>query len=156
MGFDRYESFSGSEPGPQPRDPRYEYGGTVRLIVPFSPWRLLLSLRGRNLSASGLQARLERASAAPMRRAASSNAATDAAARYGAAVEALIVEGDPYELQLEHDAGHLPAPVLPARLVRREATPAGLDLAFAFDAADTDLLSLVHELAQDERPDAAP
>lgn len=156
------------------RHPRFPYNGTVRLMVPFSPWRLLLNLDGENLSASGLKAVLKKLPTtkpkstrpAPSQGPTRNNlkpqlkgsqkphtgrqAAFDFHDVQESSVESLIVEGDPYELQLDHHADHLPAPVLPARLVRREKTSTGLLLAFVFDEANTDLLSLVHELAQEQ------
>jgi hypothetical protein len=96
-------------------------------MVPFAPWRLMITLGGEDLSTSGLRAALPKAT--------------------GNEVEALLAERDPYDLQLEHDAEHLPAPVLRARLVRRVRTTAGWDLAFAFESSDIALLSLVHELS---------
>lgn len=132
------------------RHPRFDYGGKVRLMVPFSPWRLLLSLEGENLSASGLKAHFKKCPSAKGEsdHTSSSRRSLDRGAKEALAIESLIVEGDPYDLQLEHDSEHLPAPVLPARLVKREKTSKGLALTFAFEEANTDLLSLVHELGQ--------
>jgi hypothetical protein len=100
-------------------------------MVPFDPWRLLLTLAGVDLSVTGVGAVL----ALPPNR-----------QRHEA--EALLQEGDPYDLQLEHGDGELPSPFLRARLIRRRKSAAGLELAFAFEAPDADLLSLVHDLGQ--------
>jgi hypothetical protein len=139
-----------------PRDVRHPYGGAVRLVVPFDPWRLVVSLTGRDLSTSGVAAIWKGQPARPAVPAGARAPLGAAAARIAQAqagkaseeVAALFVEGDPYDLQLEHDAEHLPAPFLRARLVRARRLPGayGLELAFAFEAPDTDLLSLVHEL----------
>lgn len=116
------------------RETRFPYRGKVRLLVPFAPWRLLLTLNGLNLSGSGVLALL-------------SSAGKDAAA-----AQALLATGDPYELQLEHDAEHLTAPFLKARLVRTQRTTVGWELAFSFEDADGGLLSLVHELSTATSP----
>ncbi len=113
-----------------PREPRYPYGGRVRLLVDFSPWRLLLTLDGLNLSASGLGAVL------------GPSADKEGEAR------GLLAVGDPYLVQLEHDAEHLPAPVCRTRLTRRVEHAAGLELAFTFDEPAPELLGLIHELGQ--------
>jgi hypothetical protein len=63
----------------------------------------------------------------------------------------LLSEGDPYDLQVEHQAEHLPAPYLRARLARRVKHGGGFELAFAFEAPDADLLSLLHETAAASR-----
>ena len=134
---------------PRSREARYRYDGQIRLMVPFDPWRLLLTLHGVNLSISGVSALLARAAATPpppviglKDRRPSWGGEGDGS--FGA--EALLVEGDPYDLQLEHEADHLSAPFLRARLVRRQRTAAGLELAFAFEEPDGDLLGLVHDL----------
>jgi hypothetical protein len=101
----------------------------VRVLVPFAPWRLMISLTGLNLSGSGILA-------------------LHAAGGDAQALELLAV-GDAYELQLEQDDGafgHGTAHGLPARLVRRVRTTVGHELAFAFDGVDSGLLGLVHEL----------
>jgi hypothetical protein len=139
----------------RPRNFRFAYTGTVRLTVPFPPWRLRLTLDGRNLSSSGVQVLLKK----PVRRQSPTNYESSPSRRqeatrqdsYNEAVESLIAEGDPFELQLEHSIEHLPAPVLPARLIRRESMREGTLLAFAFETPNTDLLSLVHELEQLEQ-----
>jgi hypothetical protein len=118
----------------RPREPRYAYDGKIRLMVPFDPWRLLVTLQGLDLSMTGVAARLD----VPARK-----------DRHDA--DALLVEGDPYDLQLEHGADHLAAPFLRARLARRRRTPAGLELAFAFEEPDGDLLGLVHDLGATSR-----
>lgn len=111
------------------RELRLPYRGKVRLLVPFAPWRLLVTLSGLNLSGSGVLTLL-------------SSEGADAQA-----AQALLATGDPYELQLEHDSEHLTAPFLKARLVRTQRTTVGWELAFAFEDADGGLLSLVHELS---------
>lgn len=110
-----------------PREPRYPYRGTMRIMVPFAPWRILISANALNLSSTGVAALLP-------------TNASDA--------EALLQEGDPYELQLEHDSEELPTPFLQARLARRERTRDGLEVAFSFEAPDVDLMGMVHELSQ--------
>ena len=97
-------------------------------MIPFEPWRLLLSLEGQNLSTSGVLARLSTADAA-------------------GGAEDLLQLYDTYDLQIEHDAEHLPAPLVRGILVRRTRTTAGLELALRFEAPDVNLLGLVHELA---------
>lgn len=117
------------------RETRLTYRGPVRLLVPFPPWRLLMTLSGLNLSTTGLLALL------PV----DMKDAGDA--------HALLQAGDPYELQLEHDSEHVMAPFLKARLVRTLRTTVGFELAFAFDDTDAGLLGLVHELSS--RPGAS-
>ena len=116
-------------PGQKAREPRYPYRGRLRLMIPFPPWRLLLTLEGQNLSTSGVSARLPEGDAA-------------------GGADDLLQLADTYELQLEHDAEHLPAPQVRATLVRRVRTTAGLELALRFETTDVNLLGLVHELAQ--------
>lgn len=97
-------------------------------MISFPPWRLLLTLEGLDLSRSGVSARLTEPVAAGQ-------------------IGTLLVEGDPYDVQLEHDGEHLAAPFVRARLVRRTRTAAGWELALAFETPDVGLLALVHELA---------
>jgi hypothetical protein len=113
----------------EPRDNRHRYDGRVRLIVQLTPWRLVGTLTGKDISASGLAAFL------PVK----GNSA-------GVALEALLALGDPYDLQIEHDQEHLPAPLARARLVRRRDVAGGVELGFSFEEPDADLLSLLHEL----------
>jgi hypothetical protein len=120
------------------RETRYPFTGKVRLLVPFDPWRLLLTVRAVNLSSSGIL--------------------TYCAHEDGRAAGAfgdwpdLLSEGDPYDLQIEHQSDHLPAPYLRARLARRVKHGGGFELAFAFEAPDADLLGLLHETAAAGRP----
>lgn len=130
-------------PPSRPREPRYAYGGTVRLLAALPPWRLLISLTGRNLSTTGLQTVLPAATLART-----------------PDLERFLAEGQYFDLQLEHDIEHLPAILVRARLQRRRRIQAsvlgdgGLELAFLFigqgstprGGADVGLLSLVHEL----------
>lgn len=115
----------------EPRDTRHRYDGRVRLVVQLSPWRLVGAVTGKDISASGLGAFL------PVK----NNAA-------GAALEALLALGDPYDIQIEHRYEHLPAPLARARLVRRRDVPGGVELGFSFEEPDPDLLSLLHELGE--------
>jgi len=119
--------------GQESPETRYAYGGRVRLLVPFDPWRLLLTLRGLNVSARSVSALLM-----------GSGAREDLTL---AETAALLVEGDPYDLQIEHESDALPTPFIRARLVSRNRTGAGLELTFAFEAPDGDLLGLIAELA---------
>ncbi len=112
-----------------PRSPRLSYQGRVRLMVTFDPWRLLLTLRGLNLSSGGLCAQLHKT---------------------GTQAETLLSEGDLYTLQLDPDDSHLPSPVLSARLVRRTSTNAGWELAFSFAPGDTAVSALLDELNESQ------
>ena len=112
-----------------PRSPRLSYQGRVRLMVTFDPWRLLLTLRGLNLSSGGLCAQLHKT---------------------GTQAETLLSEGDLYTLQLDPDDSHLPSPVLSARLVRRTSTNAGWELAFNFAPGDTAVSALLDELSESQ------
>lgn len=113
-----------------PRSPRLSFQGRVRLMVHVQPWRLLLTLRGLNLSSGGLCAQLHKA-------AFGSNQA-----------ESLLLNGDLYTVQLDPDGSHLPSPVLQARLVRRTQTNAGWELAFTFTPGDTTVTALLDELQE--------
>lgn len=118
----------------QAREIRYRYAGKVRVLVPFPPWRLLLTTRGLDLSASGVSALLD-----PLTGVGEND--DDRAA--------LLVEGDDYDVQLESaDPGtglDVPTPMLTARLARREPTPAGIKLAFQFVRPTAELLAFVHD-----------
>ncbi len=114
------------------RENRHRYAGKVRVLIPFTPWRLLLTTRGLDLSASGVSAVLDPVPG-------TSDADDDR--------NVLLVEGDHYDVQLEDDAADLPTPMLSARLVRREATAAGLKLAFTFQQPNAELLAFVHDLS---------
>ncbi|MCX6105955.1 MAG: hypothetical protein NTY08_09010 [Proteobacteria bacterium] len=119
-----------------PREERYPYDGQVRVMVNFDPWRLVVTLRGLNLSRTGLCAQLPAATSNETR-------------RENVDAEALLAEGDLYDIQLDHDTSHLPAPLVSGRLVRRARTNAGWELAFTFTASDVGLLGLVHEIKRD-------
>lgn len=111
------------------RDTRLPYRGKVRLLVPFAPWRLLLTLSGLNVSNTGVLALLP------------------VDTKDATSVHALLMAGDPYELQLEHDTEHVMAPFLRARLARSQRTTIGWELAFSFEGTDAGLLGLIHELS---------
>ena len=115
-----------------PREERFNYQGQVRVLINFEPWRLVLSLRGLNLSRTGLCALLASGS--------------QDARKQTQDAELLLAEGDPYDLQLDHDTPHLPTPLVSARLVRKARTNAGWELAFTFTGTDVGLLGLVHEI----------
>jgi hypothetical protein len=63
----------------------------------------------------------------------------------------LFAIGDLYDLQLEHGFEHLPAPLLQGKLVRSVRLNTGRELAFTFLEADASLLSLLHELKQQQQ-----
>lgn len=116
----------------QGRDTRHRFAGKVRVLIPFTPWRLLLSTRGLDLSSSGVSVLLDPVPGIP---------------DHEDDRNVLLVTGDPYDVQLEDDVADLPTPMLSARLVRRDATPAGLKLAFAFHKPTAELLAFVHDLS---------
>jgi hypothetical protein len=110
----------------------------VRVLVPFPPWRLLMTARGLNVSQSGFAAFLE------------PPPGTDP---YADDRGVLLVEGDTFDVQLEDESVDAPTPMLPARLVRREPTPAGLTLGFEFQQPTAELMAFVHDLtARGVRP----
>ena len=115
-----------------PREQRQPYSGNVRVMINFDPWRLALTLKGLNLSRTGLCAQLPH----PL----------DDHSRVQGEKDALLAVGDHYELQLDHDTPHLPAPCVSGRLVRRTRTNAGWEMAFAFNGSDVGLLGLMHEI----------
>lgn len=122
-------------PSAEPREPRYPFAGRVRVTVPFAPWRLVISARAQNVSTSGVSAVLLPSKAQGR--------------------EELLSEGDPFDLQLEHEAGDergLPMPTVAARLARKQKTAAGLELAFAFERPSADLLAFVHDLSSAGAP----
>jgi len=113
-----------------PRSPRLPFQGRVRLMVHVQPWRLLLTLRGLNLSSGGLCAQLHKAASGDNQ------------------AESLLLNGDLYTVQLDPDGSHLPSPVLHARLVRRTQTNAGWELAFTFAPGDITVAALLDELSE--------
>ncbi|TWW12115.1 hypothetical protein E3A20_03850 [Planctomyces bekefii] len=110
------------------REVRVPYDGKVRLLLPFSPWRLLLTVHGINLSQTGLLAFLS------------------ADTKDVTSLVALLELRDPVELQLEHDAIYATFPKVTGRLTRSSKSALGYDLAFAFEESDSSVLGLVHEL----------
>lgn len=117
------------------REDRSPYQGPVRVALGFDPWRIVLTLRGLNLSRTGLCAHWASPSAE--------------ARREQADAESLLVTGDTYDIQLDHDMPHLPSPLVQARLVRKARTNSGLELAFHIVESDVGLLGLMHEIKQD-------
>lgn len=110
------------------RHDRLDYNGNVRMFIAYEPWRLMLTMTAENISTSGVLVTLPQKSTIDQ----------DA--------KSLIFQGEEYSLQLEHDFKHLPSPVVNATLVRTESTRQGLCLAFHFNQASADLLSMIHEL----------
>ena len=119
---------------------RYRYHGKVRILVPFAPWRLLISATALEVSATGVTAFLQ----------------VEDGRGEGDDREALLVEGDPYDVQLEHAERDLPTPMVPARLTAREEAPTGFKLTFTFVEPTADLLAFVHELSLGETTPASP
>jgi len=117
------------------REDRSPYNGPVRVSLGFDPWRIVLTLRGLNLSRTGLCAHWATASAE--------------AKREQADAESLLVTGDTYEMQLDHDMPHLPSPLVQGRLLRKARTNSGLELAFHLVDSDVGLLGLIHEIKQE-------
>lgn len=111
-----------------PRAERFPHDGKVRLLVPFDPWRLMLTLHGANVSQTGACAALSGPSARE--------------------AEPLLAEGDPYELQIEPDrhGTMLDTVLVRGRLVRRRKTAAGLELAFAFEEQTPAMAALLDDL----------
>ncbi len=118
-----------------PREDRSPYQGPVRVALGFDPWRIVLTLRGLNLSRTGLCAHWASPSAD--------------ARREQADAESLLVTGDTYDVQLDHDMPHLTSPLLQGRLVRKARTNSGLELAFHIVDSDVGLLGLIHEIKQE-------
>jgi hypothetical protein len=107
---------------------RLEYQGSVRLFIPFDPWRIMINLRAENISSTGLLATLKIKS-------------TDLVEN-----ESLICEGEIYDLQLEHDYDYLPSPVISATLIRAVKVRNSYELGFSFTEPDAELLSMLHEI----------
>lgn len=114
-----------------PRENRIPFRGRIHLLVPHEPWRLRLPLSGLDLGTTGVSALMPESSHTML-------AAFD-----------MLVEGVPYELQIESQSmdpeGLPPPPPVRAHLVRRVKTAAGLELNFTFITMDTLLLAFIEE-----------
>jgi len=125
--------------------------GKLHITIDFAPWQLSLPAEVINVSASGILGLLRTEMFAdggvqPPR--GSSQAAAHTGILLRADAETILTPGDPFLLQIDHEAGeHLPIPVLASRLRRREWRREGLEVAFVFEDTDGDVLILVDELA---------
>lgn len=119
--------------------PRFPFEGSVRLLIPMGPWRLLLTLRGGEVSAHDVVAHLE-----------SRDFADGDRGELYQDLGSVLAEGDPYELQLEPENDTLPSPRLAVRLGRRQPTARGLELTFFFEEAGEDFTEILQDLAPRE------
>ena len=103
------------------------YSGKVRVLVPFTPWRLLINMDAVEISERHVACRM-----------------TDTPQRLQVYSE-LLVGGTACNLQLDHEFEFIPAPITTGLSVASEIRGAQLSVRFSWDQPCPEVLALIAE-----------
>lgn len=120
------------------RSERYDFNSKIRLMVGCDPWTLVFTLKGINISTTGLLAHL-------------SGESTKAAGMTTDDLDTLLAIGDTFHLQIEENGAASTIPHLEVVLRRKSPlsrTQGGLEVAFSFmEKNDPNIYGFLEEIA---------